>query len=127
MNTKSPECYTTDPNARCLRIEASPRKIFILPLDQLTFAELDSDGKEQLLHLSFSTHEVMVHGQPTYEELEPAHRFGFGARSKYGDEYPDWDDDLEDRLKEDWKSIDAQRSWDKDRDAIRYGWDYEED
>ncbi|MEI7533075.1 MAG: hypothetical protein WCK57_01810 [Verrucomicrobiae bacterium] len=62
MSTKSPECYATDPQARCLRVEASPRKIFILPLDQLAFAELDSDGKEQLLHLSFATHEVMVHG-----------------------------------------------------------------
>jgi len=62
MSAKSPECYTTDPQARCLRVEASPRKIFILPLDQLAFAELDSDGKEQLLHLSFATHEIMVHG-----------------------------------------------------------------
>jgi len=62
MSTKSPECYTTDPQARCLRVEASHRKIFILPLDQLAFAELDSDGKEQLLHLSFATHEVVVHG-----------------------------------------------------------------
>ena len=62
MSTKLPECYTTDPQARCLRVEASPRKIFILPLDQLAFAELDSDGKEQLLHLSFASHEIMVHG-----------------------------------------------------------------
>ena len=62
MSTKSPECYTTDPQARCLRVEVSPKHILILPLDQLAFAELDSDGKEQLLHLSFATHEVVVHG-----------------------------------------------------------------
>ncbi len=62
MSTKLPECYTTDPQARCLRVEVSPKKLFILPLDQLAFAELDSDGKEQMLHLSFATHEIMVHG-----------------------------------------------------------------
>jgi len=62
MNAKSPECYTTEPQARCLRVEVSPKHILILPLDQLAFAELDSDGKEQLLHLSFATHEVVVHG-----------------------------------------------------------------
>jgi hypothetical protein len=31
-------------------------------------------------------------GQPTYEELEPAHRFGYGARSYYGSKYKTWDD-----------------------------------
>lgn len=62
MSAKSPECYTTDPQARCLRVEISPRQIFLLPLDQFAFAELTTDGKEQLLHLSFATHEIMVHG-----------------------------------------------------------------
>ena len=62
MSTKLPECYTTDPQARCLRVEISPRQIFLLPLDQFAFAELTTDGKEQLLHLSFATHEIMVRG-----------------------------------------------------------------
>jgi hypothetical protein len=62
MSAKSPECYTTDPQARCLRVEVSPRQILILPLDQFAFAELNSDGKEQLLHLSFATHDIMVRG-----------------------------------------------------------------
>ena len=62
MSTKSPECYTTEPQARCLRIETPKGRIFLLPLDQFAFAEMDSDGKEQLLHLSFATHEIMVRG-----------------------------------------------------------------
>jgi hypothetical protein len=37
-------------------------RIFLLPLDQFAFAEMDSDGKEQLLHLSFATHEITVRG-----------------------------------------------------------------
>jgi hypothetical protein len=37
-------------------------RIYLLPLDQFAFAVMDSDGKEQLLHLSFATHEIMVRG-----------------------------------------------------------------
>jgi len=62
MSTKLPECYTTDPQARCLRVEISPGRIFLLPLDQFAFAELSADGKDQLLHLSFATHDIMVRG-----------------------------------------------------------------
>ena len=62
MSTKSPECYTTEPQARCLRVETPKGRIFLLPLDQFAFAEMDNDSKEQLLHLSFATHEIMVRG-----------------------------------------------------------------
>lgn len=62
MNTKSPECYTTEPQARCLRVEISPGRLLLLPLDQFAFAELTVDDKEQLLHLSFATHEIRVRG-----------------------------------------------------------------
>ncbi len=62
MNTKSPECYTTEPQARCLRVEISPGRLLLLPLDQFAFAELTVDDKEQLLHLSFATHEIMIRG-----------------------------------------------------------------
>ena len=62
MSTKLPECYTTDPLARCLRIETAPGRSLLLPLDQFAFAEFDSTGKEQLLHLSFGSHEIFVRG-----------------------------------------------------------------
>ena len=62
MSAKTPECYTTDPQARCLRVEIPKGRIFLLPLDQFAYAEFETDGKEQLLHLSFATHEIMVRG-----------------------------------------------------------------
>ena len=62
MSTKSPECYTTEPQVSCLRVEISTGRIFLLPLDQFAFAELTVADKEQLLHLSFATHEIMVRG-----------------------------------------------------------------
>jgi hypothetical protein len=62
MNTKTPECYTTDLQARCLRVEMTATRLLVLPLDQFVFAELDSDGKEQKLRLVFATHEILVSG-----------------------------------------------------------------
>ena len=62
MNTKTPECYTTDTQARCLRVEMTATRLLVLPLDQFVFAELDSDGKEQKLRLVFATHEILISG-----------------------------------------------------------------
>jgi hypothetical protein len=62
MNTKTPECYTTDTQARCLRVEMTTTRLLVLPLDQFVFAELDGDGKEQKLRLVFATHEVLISG-----------------------------------------------------------------
>lgn len=62
MNTKTPECYTTDTQANCLRIEITDRRSLLLPLDQFVFAELNSEDKEQKLRLVFATHEVLISG-----------------------------------------------------------------
>jgi hypothetical protein len=62
MSTKSPECYTTDAQADCLRVEISPTRSLLLPFDQFAFSELDADDKEQRLRLVFATHEVLISG-----------------------------------------------------------------
>jgi hypothetical protein len=62
MSTKLPECYTTDPQARCLRVEISAARSLLLPFDQFAFAELASEDKEQKLRLVFATHEVLISG-----------------------------------------------------------------
>lgn len=66
-------------------------------------------------------------GQPAYEELEPAYRFGYAARFEYGDLYPDWGDELETQLKHDWERMAPARkkTWMQDLAAIRFGWDYD--
>lgn len=66
-------------------------------------------------------------GWPAFEELEPAFRFGYGARLKFGSEYPVWDSDFEIRLAEDWRAMDPTRkeTWEQDRMAILYGWNFE--
>ncbi len=66
-------------------------------------------------------------GQPTYEEVEPAYRFGFGARSYYGEDHSEWDSELEAKLQKDWRASYPARAdkWTDDVAAIRYGWEYE--
>lgn len=65
--------------------------------------------------------------RPTFEELELAFRFGYGARLKFGGEYPEWDSDFEIRLAEDWRTMDPTRKerWEQDRMAILFGWNFE--
>ena len=67
-------------------------------------------------------------GQPTYADIEQAHRFGYGARSHYGSKFQTWNDELETRLKGDWELIAPERkqTWMQDRTAIRHGWEYEQ-
>lgn len=65
---------------------------------------------------------------PTFEDLEPAYRYGYAAHNRYGDDYAEWDDQLEARLREEWTGLDPARKefWPEDRDAIRYGWEFDE-
>ncbi|HEV2694469.1 MAG TPA: hypothetical protein VG347_16365 [Verrucomicrobiae bacterium] len=64
--------------------------------------------------------------QPAYDELEPASRFGYGARSKYGKQHAAWDDSLENQLKSEWEQVEPSRkkTWMQDRAAIRYGYEF---
>ena len=62
MNTKSPECWASDPNARAVKVELSAEQSLLLPFDQFAFAELKSEGKQQHLRLVFATHEISIRG-----------------------------------------------------------------
>ena len=62
MNTKPPECWANDPQARAVRIELSPDNSLLLPHDEFAFSELKREGKEQTLRLVFTMHEVLIRG-----------------------------------------------------------------
>lgn len=62
MSTKSPACRASDPNVCAVKIEVSAEQSILLTFDQFAFAELRSEGKEQLLRLVFATHEVTLPG-----------------------------------------------------------------
>ena len=87
MNTKTPECYTTDTQARCLRIQMTATRLLVLPLDQFVFAELDSDGKEQKMRLVFATHEILISGH-VLQRIETAiHRLELSSVMKLPEKY----------------------------------------
>lgn len=62
MSTKTPECWASAPQARGLRIEATPDRSLLPSHNHFIFAELDSGGDEQNLKLVFTTHEISVRG-----------------------------------------------------------------
>jgi len=62
----------------------------------------------------------------TYEELEDAYRFGYGARAHYGSRYSHWDSNLEEVLERDWLDTYNDLDWLNYRGEIRRGWDYDE-
>jgi hypothetical protein len=87
MNTKTPECYTTDTQARCLRVELSATRLLVLPLDQFAFAELTSDDKEQKLRLVFATHEILVSGHVLHRIETAIHRLELSGIAKLPEKY----------------------------------------
>jgi len=65
-------------------------------------------------------------GHRTYEDVEDAYRFGYGARSHYAKYYKDWDDEVETQLREDWEQTYGGR-WTDYRSAVRLGWERDHD
>lgn len=58
-------------------------------------------------------------GMQDWEHDESAYRYGYGARLHYGQQYPQWNEDVEDRLRRDWRG-----DWNTDREKIRRGWGF---
>jgi hypothetical protein len=87
MNTKTPECYTTDSQARCLRVEMTATRLLVLPLDQFVFAELDGDGREQKLRLVFATHEILISGHVLRRIETAIHRLELSGLMKLPEKY----------------------------------------
>lgn len=87
MNIKTPECYTTDSQARCLRVEMTPTRLLVLPLDQFVFAELVAEDVEQKLRLVFATHEVLISGHVLRRIETAMHRLELSGITKLPEKY----------------------------------------
>lgn len=112
MSTKLPECYATEPQARCLRIEISPGHALLLPLDQFAFAEVTNEEKEQLLHLSFASHEIMVRGRALRRIETALHKlelsFLMAMPAKYHSLVPDGQPKIREITVTENKPVDAE-------------------
>lgn len=87
MSNKSPECYTTDSQARCLRVELTATRLLVLPLDQFVFAELVSEDKGQKLRLVFATHEILIFGHVLRRIEMAIHRMELSGIMKFPEKY----------------------------------------
>ena len=65
-------------------------------------------------------------GVPAYDRAEPAYRFGYGARQHFGKNFSQWNDELENKLRNDWSRTypDRADAWDTDAEYIRSGWNF---
>ena len=78
MNTKTPECYTTDSQARCLRVETDAIGLLVLPLDQFVYAQL---------RLVFATHEVLISVHVLQRVATAIHRLELSGIVKLPEKY----------------------------------------
>jgi hypothetical protein len=56
-----------------------------------------------------------------WKSVEEDHRYGVGARSQHGEH--EWDDKIENKLKEEWGDLKSGRTWDEVKSSVRRGWD----
>lgn len=58
-----------------------------------------------------------------WHEVQPAVRFGVGARSQFGDNAA-WDDAIETRLREDWGKAYEPSTWERVKRAVKRGFEF---
>lgn len=61
-NSKRLECWSRDPQAQALRVELSDGQCFIFPYTHFVFASLERTEDQEVLRISFTTHDVRVRG-----------------------------------------------------------------
>lgn len=57
-----------------------------------------------------------------WNQVEPAIRYGYGARTQYADS-PVWDDQLESKLRHEWTQLKNGNTWEDVQPHVRHGWD----
>lgn len=82
--------------------------------------EAQKKANEKVADAQQKASEAAAKGR-TWNQAEPAVRYGYGARSYYGD--APWDDQLEQRLNTEWTQMRNGSSWNDVRHDVRRGWD----
>ena len=125
---RNPQWWTKDYDTAWERVKASMRRDWDQTKHDFGGDEPDtSQDLDDTVAQAVGKQPIPPRGMPTYEEMEPAYRFGYIAHQHYGNEYTNWDSELEERLREDLRTANANGDslWNRFKRAIRYGWEYE--
>ena len=127
MNTyKNPSWWTTDNDTAWDKVKAAFKRDWDETKHDLggKQPETNQNAKDTVKQAS-GTQPIPPRGEPVYEKIEPAYRFGYGARSHYGKTHPSWNPALESELRRDWTASGGQENdWGTESQFIRKGWDY---
>jgi hypothetical protein len=113
MKTK-PRWYRAEHDSAWSRV----KKAFANDWEQ-TKHDFGSDESRDLDQDVDDTVKQAAGSEDAFENHEQAFRFGFEARSAFGDEHPSWDSEIDERLKNDYG-----RDYDRDRRYIRHAYEY---
>lgn len=64
---KSFVCWSKDAQAQCLRVELSNGSFLIFPYTHLSFAKMEREENQDILSISFTTHDLHMTGKNLYE------------------------------------------------------------
>ena len=127
MNTyKNPAWWTTDNDNAWDKVKAAFKRDWDQTKHDLggKQPETNQNVKDTVKQAS-GTQPIPPRGEPVYEKIEPAYRFGYGARSHYGKTHASWSPALEGELRRDWTASGGQESdWATESQFIRKGWEY---
>jgi hypothetical protein len=124
----NPKWWNPEHESRWERVKAAFKRDWDQTRHDFGGKEPDTDQDvDDTLKQAAGKQPIPPRGQPTYEEIETAYRFGYGARGQYRSKYPTWNDQLETQLERDWRDTYAGVTWLAYRDAVRYGWDFDEE
>lgn len=124
---RNPKWWTKDNDSAWERVKAAFQRDWDQTKHDLGGKRPDTDQDvDDTVKQAVGSQPIPPRGQPVQEQ-EDAHRFGYGARTHYGQRYSRWDDDLESQLRRDWQESYSDREWKGYRDEVRRGWDYEDD
>ncbi|HVY71619.1 MAG TPA: hypothetical protein VHH73_16930 [Verrucomicrobiae bacterium] len=123
---KNPHWWTNDHDASWERVKAAFQRDWDQTKHDFGGNQPDTrQGAGDTVKQAVGKEAIPPRGEVNYEKVEPACRFGHGARSYYGARFQKWTPELERELKRDWRATYPERRWDVDVANIRYGWDYE--
>lgn len=109
--------YTDDDLSAWERV----KKAFANDWEQ-TKADFGVDGARDMDQDVDDTFKQMAGSDDAFENREQAFRFGYAAQRRYSEDHPNWDDDLDNRLRSDYEG-----NYDADRRYIRHAYQYSYD